>query len=300
MFKTPWTSRNAADDEPELPPVSLDRARIKMLHEFFPIGRKVRYFPEYKREIVFDTIIIAYCANDQYLYSRDAIQLDDTGTPEAFLVGPKKLPLPLEKVTRFQLMVPDTTDMERTLDYIRRASIGRARQFLSGNSITLFAETGERGVPMVDTLVHKRLKPSDGPYADHRMILLGPDLDTLSLADQRKKQRVAADMRVDLLHKANPNPFHCALADFSETSLRLRAPDAAHPLPAMAENDEAIVVIDFGEPGSLYRIKGTVFRGDAEACVIKLARLFRGTTFQKFTTMDILEIKTGLLNYNVG
>ncbi len=300
MFKTPWSSRNPAEDEPDIEPISLARAQLKMLHEFFPIGRKVRYFPEYKREIVFDTIIIAYCVNDQFLYSRDAIKLDETETPEAFLVGPKKLPLPLEKVSKFQLMVPDTTDMERTLDYIRRASIGRARQFLSGNSITLFAETGERGVPMVDTLVHKRLKPNDGPYADHRMILLGPDLDTLTLADQRKKQRVAADMLVDLFFKANPAPTRCALADFSETSMRLRATGADHPLPQMEENDETVVVVDFGEPNSLYRIKGTVFRSEPDACVIKLARLFRGGSFQKFTTMDILEIKTGLLNYNVG
>jgi hypothetical protein len=38
-------------------------------------------------------------------------------------------------------MVPDTTDMERSLDYVRRASLGRNGQFVRGNAITLISDT---------------------------------------------------------------------------------------------------------------------------------------------------------------
>ena len=221
--------------------------------------------------------------------------MDADGMPEAFLVGERKSRLPLSKVKRLQLMVPDTTDMERSLDYVRRATLGRNGQFVRGNTITLIADTCHNGIPSVDTQVDSRIRMKDGPYADNQMILLRPDLGTLTIADQRQKARVPSHVPVSLYFKEDVPPVGCILGDFSDVSLRLKAaPEQA--MPQMKINDKVVVILNLGDAASIYRIKGTVFRTAADACVIKLKQLYKDGDFSPIKTMDILEIKTGLLN----
>lgn len=295
MFKLLWNNPHPPKGREEVADMALDGDRMKMLGEHFPIGKKIRYFPEFQRDIVFHTIIIAWRVNDHYVYSREAIQTDGDGTPLAFLVGEKKTRLALDKVRRLQLMVPDTTDMERSLDYIRRATLGRNGQFVRGNAITLIADTCKRGIPSVDTQVDSRLRMKDGPYADNQMILLRPDLDTLQIADQRQKARVQSHVPVNLYLKEDAPPAACILGDFSDVSLRLKAAPG-QAMPALKVNDKVVVVINLGDAASTYRIKGSVFRAAADACVIKLKQLYKDGDFSPIKTMDVLEIKTGLLN----
>lgn len=295
MFKLLWNNSRPSKDHEEETDMEIGGDSMKMLGEHFPIGKKVRYSPEFQRDIVFQTIIIAYRVNDHYVYSREAILMDDDGMPEAFLVGERKSRLALEKVRRLQLMVPDTTDMERSLDYVRRANLGRNGQFVRGNTITLIADTCKRGIPSVDTLVDSRLKLKDGPYSDNQMILLRPDLDTLKIADQRQKARVQSHIPVNLYLKEDAPPIGCILGDFSDVSLRLKAAPG-QAMPALKINDKVIVVINLGDAASTYRVKGTVFRATADACVIRLKQLYKDGDFSAIKTIDVLEIKTGLLN----
>lgn len=296
MFKLPWNASRSADGPRGDKDAALVPEKMELLAEHFPIGRKVRYFPEYQRDIVFDTIVIAYRVNDHFVYSREAIQTDPAGVPLAFLVGERKVRLALEKVKRLQLMVPDTTDMERTLDYVRRASLGRNGQFVRGNAITLIADTCRNGVPSVDTQVDSRLRMKDGPYLDTPMILLKPDLDTLAIVDQRRKARLHSQVPVSLYAREDMPAAACVLGDFSDVSLRLQAASAQSPLPPMKANDKVVVVIDLGDALHTYRIRGSVFRAAADSCVIKLKQLYRDGEFSGIKMLDILEIKTGLLN----
>lgn len=295
MFKLLWNNPSPPKGRDEDADVTLDGDMMKMLGEHFPIGKKVRYYPEFQRDIVFHTIIIAWRVNEHYVYSREAIQRDGDGMPVAFLVGEKKTRLPLDKVRRLQLMVPDTTDMERSLDYARRATLGRNGQFVRGNTITLIADTCRNGIPSVDTLVDSRLRMKDGPYSDNQMILLRPDLDTLQIADQRLKARVQSRIPVSLYLKEDAPPVGCTLGDFSDVSLRLKAAPG-QAMPALKISDKVVVVINLGDAASTYRVKGTVFRATADACVIKLKQLYKDGDFSPIKTMDVLEIKTGLLN----
>ncbi len=296
MFKLLWSNPDPSKGRAEEKDVVIDGEMMKMLAEHFPIGKKIRYFPEYQRDIVFHTIIIAWRVNDHYIYSREAIRRDEDGLPESFLVGERKTRLALDKVKRLQLMVPDTSDMERTLDYIRRANLGRNGQFVRGNAITLISDTCKRGIPSVDTQVDSRLKLKDGPYADNQMILLRPDLGTLTIADQRQKARVQSHVPVNLYLKDDAPPVGCILGDFSDVSLRLQLAPGQEAMPPMKLNDKVVVVIDLGDAASTYRIKGTVFRTAADSCVIKLKQLYKDGDFSAIKTMDVLEIKTGLLN----
>lgn len=293
MLKTLWQSL-LAPKVAESVRASFDRAKLKMLAEHFPIGKKVRYYPEFHRNIVFHTIIIAYRVNDQFLYSRDAVVADSDGVPTGFRLDGNKV-LPVEKLAKFQLLVPDTTEMERTLDYFTRAEIGRAGQFRQGNTITLVAEIAARGIPTVDTEVDRRQIMNSGPYEANSMVLITPDFGSLVLADQRRKQRVQTDIVADLYLETDAH-FRCVLGDFSESSLRLRTIDSGYTMPATEAGDKVIIVFSFGDVATSYRIKGQVFRPGTDSCVIQMEELYKDGEFAKIKMMDIMEIKTGLLN----
>ena len=295
MFKLLWSNPSPPKGREEAGQAVPDGDRLKMLAEHFPIGRKVRYFPEYQRDIVFHTIVIAWRVNDQDIYAREAILRDAEGAPQAFLVGEKKARLPLDRVKRLQLMVPDTTDMERSLDYIRRASLGRNGQFVRGNAITLIAAVCRQGIPSVDTQVDSRILMKSGPFADNQMVLLSPDFDTLAIADQRKKARVQGRIPARLYLKEDAPAVACLLGDFSDLSLRL-VPAPGQALPALKPNDKVTVVLDLGDAASGYRLRGGVFRSAPEACVIRLRQLYKDGDYAALKTMDVLEIKTGLRN----
>lgn len=299
MFKLIWNNNRAVQDKQAADAhasFAPDREQLRLLAEHFAIGRKIRYFPEYQRDIVFQTIILAYRVNDRFIYSRDALRKDAEGAPAEFAVEGLKAPLRIEQLKKLQLMVPDTSDMERSLDYVRRASLGRNGQFVRGNAITLIAETCNQGIPSLDTQVDSRIKMKDGPYLDNQMVLLRPDFDTLRIADQRQKARVSSNVPVNLYLADEQPPVHCVLADFSDVSLRLK-PAPGHPaLPALRTGDKVVVVLDLGDAISTYRLKGTVFRAAPDACVIRMKQLYKDGEFYAIKTMDVLEIKTGLLN----
>jgi hypothetical protein len=298
MLKALWNSLTGTAENSDSNAVArIDRERLRMLIEHFPIGRKLRYYPEYQRDIVFNTLVVAYCINGEYVYARDAVEADAAGEPTAFLVGESRTRVPLENVSRFSLVVPDTSDMERTLDYIRRANIGRHGQFSRGNAITLLADAGQRGIPAVDTQVEKRIRMPGGPYADIGLIQLEPEFRTLTITDQRHRQRLQTDVPVDLFVSEDAPPVRCILNDFSEQSARLVVSEPGHSMPPMAPEDGVTVAFSLGDPPKTFMIRGVVFRRNDDSCVIKLQRLYQDGEFVNFRLFDMLEIKTGLLNY---
>jgi len=275
----------------------IDLDQVKKLIEFFPIGKKLRYYPEFQKEIVFDTFVIAYCANGEFVYSGEAIDRDSQGYPTAFCAGKNEERIPVSDLKLFQLLVPDTSDLEMKLDYHRRALIGRKRQFNKGNSISLISNAGAKGVSTVDTVVAKQIALPDGPYAHAKMVLLTPELDTLAVTDQRKKARakICAPVAVSLPEGKLSGP--CTIYDLSEDAMRIRVRDRDTTMPVMPRGSEVILDIDLGEAKRLYTIKGSVIRSSPETCAIKLEGLFKDGRLRSFDPLDLLELKTGLLNY---
>ena len=295
MLKTLWNSLGSSKYNEAKGAAAFDRAQLKMLFEYFSIGRKLRYYPEYQREVVFDTLIIAYRVNDQFLYSRAALVLDRDGFPTGFQVAGKKI-LPVDELEKFQLLLPDTTDAERTLSYVTRAELGRGGQFRIGNAITLFIQTDERSIPTVDTMVDRRQTMPSGPYADSSTILVTPDFDSLVLADKRRRQRVETAIRADLFLAPDQQPFTCVLGDFSECSLRLQVSNAGHVMPPLEPEDVVLVEFQVGDPATICRFRGRVFRRVDDFCVIRIEHLYKSGDFEKIKAMDIIEITTTLLN----
>ena len=295
MLKTLWQSLTSSESDSQDKAAVFDRAQVKLLNELFPIGKKLRYYPESHRRIFLRTIVLAYCINNQTLYSHEAIRFGDDGFPKGFEGADGKL-VPFAKWETFQLLLPDTTEMEKNLDYFTRADLGRGGQFGKGNIIMLVGDVIDKCVPMLETTVFRHQVMHDGPYADTPTILVTPDLDTLVLADRRKKQRVHCALPASLHYANETAVLPCTLRDFSEVTLCLGVDDAASSMPPL--DSKHPVIAEFGFPGetTTYKIRGKVFHSGDHYCVIEIEQLYRDGKFYKVNLMDIVEIKTGLLN----
>lgn len=274
-----------------------DLDRIKTLIEFFQIGKKLRYYPEFKKDIVFDTLVVAYCVNGRFVYSMEAIDRDPEGFPTVFHSGESGQHTHVSRLSEFQLLVPDTSDLEMKLDYYRRALIGRGRQFNKGNYITLISNAGAKGVSTMDTEVAKQIVLPEGPYAHMKMILLTPELNTLLVTDQRKKVRTKTYAPVSMFLPEGKFSGPCTIVDISEGEVRVRVRDRGTTMPLMHRGDEVTIEIDLGVAESHYAIKGVVIRRSAETCVFHLAGQYVEGKLVGFSALDLLELKAGLLNY---
>ena len=275
----------------------LDTSRIRTLIEFFPIGKKLRYYPEFNKDIVLDTLVVAYCVNGHFVYSMEAIEADRDGMPTAFRTGENETRIPAAGIKQFQLLVPDTSDLEMKLDYLRRAQISRNGQFSKGNYISLMSNAGVKGVSTVDTEVAKQVVLRDGPYAQMNMVLLTPELNTLSVTDQRKKPRTKTNVPVTVVLPTENYSGQFTIIDISEADLRLRPKDKGEAIPAVQKGDAMIVDIRLGEAERHYSVKGSVIRRSSETCVIRMDGQIRDGRLIPFSPLDLLELKAGLLNY---
>ncbi len=289
-------------DEPEaapLPPAPLMKkpspAELKQIMDYFPIGKKIRYSPEYKKEVILDTVILAYCVEGEFVYSWDAIELDADGNPSAFLLGPQAQRVEAVRVCEFQFLVPDTTDQENTLDYPRRAMIGRNRQFHKGNTIALISNAGALGLATLETEVDKKFVLKNGPYAQSPMVLLTPQMQTLNVTDQRNTHRAKVNVPITMtLQDRLRGP--CIIVDISDLALRIRVREG-HAMPPMSRGDDVTIDIDFGDEERVSCIKAAVLRRSADACVVQIVSHLKDRRFVPLGPLDMLELKAGLLNY---
>ncbi len=275
----------------------IDLGRVRTLIEFFPIGKKLRYYPEFNKDIVLDTLIVAYCVNGHFVYSLESIESDPEGTPTAFRCGENETRVPASGVKLFQVLVPDTSDLEMKLDYLRRAQISRHGQFSAGNYISLVSNAGIKGVSTVDTDVVKQIILRDGPYAQMNMVLLTPELNTLAVSDQRRKPRTKTNVPVTVVVPTENYSGQCTIVDISDADLRIRLNEKGEAIPPVHKGDGMIVDIRLGEAERHYSVKGSVIRRSSETCVIRLDGQLRHGRLLPFSPLDLLELKAGLLNY---
>lgn len=282
------------------PTTRIDAGKLHVLNEFFPIGKPLRYSPDAQLAVVLDTIVVAYCVDDRFIYSQKAIRTDGGGQPSSVAIDLERFELPVDQVHQIHLVVPDTSDLERTLDYDRRAIIGRSQQFLEGHVITLIANAGTRGVATLITRVAAQVTIDHGPYTNDRMILLTPDLDSINIKDQLHKLRGNTHAPVALHFKKDEPPHHCVLIDFSDSAVGLRSTDRQHTMPTMEQDDCVTMVVTIGGPEKVYTIRGRILRRSADSCAIRLVELLKGDKFSSFSLLDSLQFRTDLLSCGNG
>jgi hypothetical protein len=283
-------TKNAAG-KPEIQPGALCR-----LMRLFPIGAKVRFYPEYRKEIMLDSVIIGYAINGELVYSVQGLVCDKDSGPMAFSDQTKLHSY--SRIQSFRIIVPAANQSEAKLDYHRREELHKIGGLTPGNTITLISERQGQHLPVLETTVQKRALLSQGYYAGITVAMLDVSIETLKLTDQRVHVRLQTNMPVSVQYYDGPdsNLVNCTMLDFSECSLRIKFAEG-FPVESMPHADEDLI-LSFHLPdraGNLSLV-GNVFRVEGDAAVVMLkGSLGNNQAVAPLSPIDILEIKANLL-----
>lgn len=283
----------------------LDGRPLCRVMRHFPMGARVHYYPEYRKEILLESVVIAYLINGDFIYSASGLSCDDKSGAITFEEqGTRRS---YSAIKSFNIVVPVFTQSEAKLDYVRREELLKVGGLVAGNTITLMAEQQNGQVPVIDTVVQKRAVLKDGYYANHTVALLEVDAESLLLTDQRAHMRLQTNIPAQLrvTRRGEYKQLSGTMVDFSDISLRLvvAAASAAEPgaeadaQVKLKESDD--LFISFNLPGRSEQISlmGQIFRVEGDAVVVMLKGMVDRGQVVRLGQIEILKIKASLLQY---
>lgn len=281
------TSASVVDEPLALP-------SINELIKYFPIGEKVRYYPEFQKDAALDTLILGYGINGFYIYSPQEIR-STPGVLRIFAGDEHKLITELES---FCLLIPCNPDDENKRGYVQRAELGPHGPFRHLNTITLVANSGQGIVCRIDTRVRKVSPVSKGIYAGHRVVLLDVVPSTLELTDQRQHYRVRTNLPATLSLR-DGGSYACTLQDFAEQSVQLRLDESDDELAALSEFRRLTLRLDVGNESQpkVFELGGNLYRKSGDSLVMTLQGIYRDGELEDLDLVDLLEIKASLLKH---
>lgn len=296
FFKNSSKSSGAGQDEPPL----LDGRALCRVMRHFPVGAKVQYYPEYRKEIVLESVVIAYAINGEYIYSAHGLNCDEQSGALTFEEQGERRSY--TKIKSFNIVVPVFTQSEAKLDYVRREELLKIGGLVPGNTITLMAEQQGGQVPVIDTTVKKRTVFKEGFYANQTVALLDVDAESLLLTDQRAHMRLSTNIpaQVRVTRRNEYRDLVGTMVDFSDVSLRLEIAGEANPDPEATPlklRDSDDLIISFNLPGRSEQISllGDIFRIEGDAVVVMLKGMVDKGQVGKLGQIEILKIKANLL-----
>lgn len=269
----------------------LDKAKLCEVIGYYPIGNRVRYYPEYKEEVTLDTLVIAYELNGHLLYSNAEIECCTTAT--TIVLNGKEI----ETVESFSILVPPGIGGEGKLDYERKESLGESSGFSRGNTITLLGPQVSGLVPTLDTVADKFYRFRDGVYAGERAVILIVDPRLLTLTDQRKHTRLETAIPVQMKCTHLSEPYNCMLSDLSDRSVRISCLHLNLNGEEYKKGKMVTLTFNLPESDEMRIIRGTIYRNEGDALVVTLQTIMRKKTFEKLKPIDIMEIKAKLLQH---
>lgn len=285
-------NKSKSDKEASLP--ALDSARACAVLQHFPIGTLVHYYPEFKKNIVLETVIIGYMVNKIPVFSAQEITCEGDGANARILVRHERKPA---RLTSLGIIIPAENRGVGHLDYIRREELDRVGGLTVGNNITLMAQVSQGKTPLIQTTVSKNTQVKEGPFANTPIAVLDADIASLLLADQRAHMRLKVEVPARI-GSDNDALVDCIMADFSERSVRLRSGEDGWPATVVAGRR---LTLAFRLPGrdNDTVLRGDIYRVDYNDLVLMLEEVRRDGQFRRMEVIDVLEIKSKLLQLPV-
>jgi len=276
----------------------LDVHAISRLMRHFPVGGKLQYYPEYKKDILLDTVAIAYLINNNYIYS--AANLKVEGNPGQLEFDDQDKHYAFKKISHFRIVLPVHSESEAKLDYIRREELHKIGGLVKNNVITLMAQQEGGQVPVLETLVEKRTILKDGFYANQTVAILDVDIGSLMLSDQRAHLRLNTNIpaTIQVNKKGEYALLNCMMLDFCDRSLRLQVDDDF--ADAAMPRQRGKVIVSFNLPGQSEYISlvGEVFRIVDKSMVIMLSGAVEKGQEVALGQIELLKIKANLLQHS--
>ncbi len=276
----------------------LDNKLILDAMHFFPIGSKVRYFPAQRKNVVLESIVIAYGLNNYLVYTQNDIHVQEQdGSAPSFLLDDDWKDVTVREVSSFCLVIPDIGNSENELDYVSRVAIDNNGLFKRGETFTLMSLFAEKGVPHIDVQVRKKVLLKEGYYANHSVVVLEALLGTLHHIDQRQQCRIKTSIKVSLYLADDGEPFVCDLIDFSEYSLKIKLDGQEALKASLTKKRNIIVAIDLTDRMKSFVLKGKVLRRDDDYVVVSLASHLVNKQFEDFDLLAAIDLKSNLLQH---
>ncbi|NOX75190.1 MAG: hypothetical protein GXP17_00915 [Gammaproteobacteria bacterium] len=276
----------------------LDVPGLTEIIRYFPLGEKVRYYPEYQKEGALDTIVLGYGVNDQFIYSAIDIRCQQESGRDVLCLtvdGEERL---VNEIDSFYLLIPFNRDDDNKRDYMRRAELGPQGPFRRHNVITLMACSTGGILSHLDTVVRKILPLKRGIYAGHDVVLLDVMPRSLKLTDQRQHYRLQTALPAMLVIK-DGDTHACTLMDFSEGSVQLQFSESNESLAALTEFRRLTLLFDAsnGSQVKQYALDGIMYRKTKTSLVMKLRGIYKNDKVESLGLVDVLDIKASLLQH---
>ncbi|VAW97390.1 hypothetical protein MNBD_GAMMA19-1122 [hydrothermal vent metagenome] len=289
---TPKKSQGSARAEP------LSIAKLTELFRYFPLGEKIRYYPEYQKEGALETIVLGYSVNGQFVFSPVDIGCQQDGERDVLRLtvdGQERL---VQEVANFSLLIPFNQEDENKRDYGRRAELGPRGPFRRHNTITLLACSTGGTLSHLDTEVNKVLPLTDGIYAGHEVVVLDVLPSSLKLTDQRQHYRLQTELPASLSIR-DGETHQCTLLDLSEGSVRLQFAEVTADIMALTEFRRLKLSfnVDVDGKDKAYALDGVMYRKTDNRLVMKLQGIYKDGKVESLGLVDILDIKASLFQH---
>jgi len=275
----------------------LDPVQLVELMQCFPIGSKIRYFPDEQEDLAMDSIVIAYGINEHLVYTQNDIRSQIDGHDHVFLLDDNWRDLVVRKVYSFCLLLPYIADESSELSYPRKVELLNETRFARGRNLTLISLRNDRGVPHVNTEVRKRVVMEDGYYANHPVVVLETQPESLTLIDQRQERRLHSQIPAHLNIQSGEESCPCTLVDFSESFVRVRGDRDGTVFQLLYEGQVLGLTIELDRQPRHIIVQGKVVRRDDEYLVLELLAIEKNGEFAPFVMMDVFEFKSLLLQH---
>lgn len=287
--------RNSRQDKDQ-PTAFMDSVKLMELMLYFPIGGHVRFYPEFQRDIVLQSLVIGYGINDYVVYSHNDIRGQFEGNRHTVLLNDGGKTIALPRIESFCFLLPQIDGIENSLDYDRRAALGSGGPFRAGNTITMLSLHVDRGAPQIDATVRRRTVLNDGYYAGQEIAVLDILPKTFAIIDRREQQRLMTRVPVTLRFATREESYPCTLLDLSRQSLRV-VYDDRQTGDLIQPNQEVVITVGLGNQPKTFILSGKVYRKLDDGCVISLENILKGSRFVAIDRLDALEITSNLLQH---
>jgi hypothetical protein len=268
----------------------------------FPIGTRILYAPESKRELRLESVLMAYSIDRHLLYAREDVVKETVAGRSLLRLRTEGPDVRLERVRNVHFMVPHQLRSE--IDF---KPAGRDRpeeklvqkpvnDFERGSLLTLFCFSPYGRVPNIRALVRSTSTLTGGPYVNHRVVTLDPLFTTLSYADKRRFFRMRTQIPVLLQLPGDETGHEGVLEDFSERFVRLRTRSAA-VLRAASEGQRLALSFELPTGPGGVTLHGTVARQRRDGVVLELKSILKDGRLLDFQLVDQIELKSALLQH---
>ena len=274
----------------------INPGQAKDIMEYFPLGEQVHYFPEYQSDLTMESVVLGYKINSHTVYSLNQLEIVSNPSGQGVITlydGDQTHKV--EQIEQFSLLVPCNAGEEYQLSYPDKASLGNTGQFRNGNAITLVARYQNRGVIMLETMVHEAMAPKSGVYRNHTLACLNVLSTTLEFSEQRTHHRLATNTRITLQIAGSTDIHDCMLSNYSEVSVQITFNPEQLLASQLKSGDHATITIKLGSLYKTFIIGTQVMRINKNSAVLDLVDIIKNGEAQRFQLMDALAIKANLL-----